>query len=253
MGKQARVKAREIRHAQAIAARRAANRSRLLLAIGGFVIVGLVAAIVAVVVTSGPKGEAATGPAAVAPSAIPGNATATGPILIGPPEAPVKVEIYLDYLCPFCGRFETTNAADIESLVRSGRMRVELYPLAFLDRLSNGSRYSTRAANAVATVADRAPEALLAFNTALFANQPAEGTPGLSDDQIRDLAVRSGVPAEVASAFTQRIFEPWIASVTSAAVAAGVSATPTVKIDGVPFKDLYAAGAFKRAVESAQD
>ena len=53
--------------------------------------------------------------------------------------------------------------------------------------------------------------------------------------------------------FTERTFEPWIASVTSAAVDSGVTATPTVKIDGVLFKDLYTAGAFKRAAETARD
>ena len=149
--------------------------------------------------------------------------------------------------------FQHLDWLDFESLVQAGRIRVELYPLAFLDRLSNGTRYSTRAANAIATVADRAPESLLAFHAALFLEQPAEGTEGLSDARLAELAVRSGVPQEVAAAFTERTFEPWIASVTSTAVESGVTATPTVKIDGVVFKDLYTPGAFKRAAETAKD
>lgn len=253
MSKQARVKAREVRHAQAIAARRTARRTRLLVAAGGFIIVGLLAAIVAVVATSAPKGDASTGASPSGTVVVPANTTAGGAILIGRPEAPVKVEIYLDYMCPFCGRFEKANSADIDSLVRSGKIRVELHPLAFLDRLSSGTRYSTRTANAVATVADRAPSAVLAFNTALFTGQPAEGTAGLSDDQLAALAVQAGVPQDVASAFTDRTFEPWIARATDTAVKAGVTGTPTVKINGVVFQDLYAAGAFQRAVEAAGD
>jgi len=252
MGKQARVRAREIRHAQAIAARRTANRTRWVLAAGGFVIAGLLVAIVAVVATSGSKNDAPTANDRAA-AVMPANASTGGAILIGRPEAAVKVEIYLDYMCPFCGRFEQANSADIDSLVKAGQIRVELHPLAFLDRMSNGTRYSTRTANAIATVADRAPTSLLAFNTALFGAQPAEGSTGLTDDQIAALAVQAGVPAQVASAFTDRTFEPWVAAATDAALKAGITGTPTVKINGVVLRDLYAAGAFKRAVEAVGD
>lgn len=253
MSKQARIKAREIRQAQAMAARRATRRTRLLLGAGAFVIVGLLVAIVAVAATSGPDNSppTATGPSGTA--AAPAPATTGGAIAIGRADAPVKVEIYLDYMCPFCGRFEKANSAEIDRLVQAGKVRVELYPLAFLDRLSSGTRYSTRAANAVATVADRAPASVLAFNTALFAGQPAEGTSGLSDDQLAAMAVGVGVPRAVASAFTDRTFEPWIASATDAAVKAGITGTPTVKINGVLFEDLYSAGAFGRAVAAAGD
>ena len=251
MGKQARIKAREYRQAQAIAATRTAKRTRLAMVAGGFVIAGLIAAIVAVVVTSGPKDGASTGTSPGAAAVAPAGTTTGGAILIGKAEAPVRVEIYLDYLCPYCGRFEKANSGDLESLVRDGKARVELHPLAFLDRLSSGTRYSTRTANAIATVADRAPASVLAFSQALFSAQPAENSPGLSDDQIAALAVKAGVPQEVASAFTHRTFEPWIASATDAAVKSGINGTPTVKINGAVFQDLYTPGAFKQAVEAA--
>ena len=109
---------------------------------------------------------------------VPTTATANGAISVGKANAPVKLEVYLDYMCPFCGRFERANGGELDRLVADGTVQLHLYPLSFLDRLSNGTRYSTRAANAIVTVADRAPDKVLAFNSALFADQPAEGSSG---------------------------------------------------------------------------
>src|SRR5262249_19088729 len=142
---------------------------------GGFVIIALIAAIIVVVATSGPKDSAPRAATSGAAMVAPANTTANGAIAVGQMSAPVKLEIYLDYMCPYCGRFENANSADIAGLVKAGTIRLELHPLAFLDRMSSGTRYSTRAASAVAAVADRAPDSLLAFSAALYSAQPAEG------------------------------------------------------------------------------
>jgi protein-disulfide isomerase len=63
-----------------------------------------------------------------------------------------------------------------------------VHSVSILDRLSDGSEYSTRAASASAWVADRAPEQFSAFHESLFADQPEENTPGLSDEQIAQVA-----------------------------------------------------------------
>lgn len=76
---------------------------------------------------------------------------------MGKADAPVTVEIYFDYMCPACGAFEAANGDELDRLLEAGVVRVELRPLSFLDDQSNGTAYSTRAANAIATVADAAP------------------------------------------------------------------------------------------------
>jgi protein-disulfide isomerase len=241
MSKQARIRARQ----------RAARRTRLAFGVGGAVIAALVIAIIAVVVNSGPPGDAADGVAPSGAVVAPANSTLTGALAVGRADAPVTVEIYLDYMCPYCGRFEKSAGADLVSLVAAGKVKLQLHPLAFLDRMSSGTRYSTRTANAVATVADRAPTAVLAFNNALYAAQPAEGSTGLSDDQIATIAVQAGVPQEVVNGFTDRTYEPWIAAATQKAFQSGITGTPTVKINGTVFQDLYTPGALKSAVEAA--
>jgi protein-disulfide isomerase len=252
VGKQARNTARQQRLARAAAERRRAKRNRLLATGGGLVILGLLVAIVVTVVNA--AGATSRDGDASKRLVIPAGATPAGAIPIGALTAPVKAEVYLDYMCPFCGRFDRANVDELDRLVSDGTLRLELYVLSFLDKTSNGTRYSTRTANAVATVADRAPDKVLAFSQALFAEQPAEGSDGLSNDQIAKLAAGAGVPQEVINTFTAGTFEPWIVELTNTAFDSGITGTPTVKINGTVFKgDLYSAGPLTEAIMAAKD
>jgi protein-disulfide isomerase len=251
VGKQARTQSRQRREARAAAERRAHRRNRLLAGGGALVILGLVVAIVVSLVNAAGRDEPSASPSKtlVAPAGV----TAAGALALGRADAPVRLEVFLDYMCPFCGRFERANSADLERLVADGTVRLELHVLSFLDKTSSGTRYSTRAANAVVTVFDRVPDRVLAFNRALFASQPAEGSTGLTDDQISDLASNAGVPADVIALFGQETFQPWIAKSTEAAFASGITGTPTVRINGQRFEgDLYTAGALSAAINSAK-
>ena len=253
MGSDARRKAREARQAaEALARKRATQRRRLLVG-GGVVIAGLVIAIVVALVNA--AGNSST-PQTALPSGdvvAPANTTASGAIMVGKADAPVKLDLYLDYMCPYCGRFERANAAEIERLVADGTVRLEMHPLSFLDQQSAGTKYSTRAANAVATVADKAPDKVLAFSAALFGKQPTEGNPGLTDSEIAKLATDAGVPAGVVESFHEARFQPWVATSTDAAFKSGITATPTVRINGKDFKgDLYSAGPLTSAIMAAK-
>jgi protein-disulfide isomerase len=219
---------------------------------GGLLIVLLLAAILAAVVSSMSVDDEA--PQATGAIVAPASTTADGGVPIGPADAPVTVTVFFDYMCPFCGRFETANATDLDRLVDSGEARVELRPLSFLDPQSQGSEFSTRAANALATVADGAPEQAWAFHRGLFEEQPEEGTSGLGDDVIARIARDTGVPDEVAERFGERTFTGWVAQGTERAFASGVTGTPTVLIDGEVFGgDLYTAGPLAEAVRNAAD
>lgn len=250
MSKQARTKAREARIAREAAERRTRRRNRLL-AGGGVVIVGLLVAIVISLVNA--AGNASDDAASQKPLVTPTGVTDNGAISLGKAEAPVKLEVYLDYMCPYCGRFELANGEEISRLVAEGTVRLELHPLAFLDRMSDGTRYSTRTANAVVTVADKAPDKALAFSNALFARQPAEGSKGLTNDEIAELAGGAGVPQDVIAQFSAETFQPWVAKYTELAFDSGITGTPTVKINGEVYKgDLYTAGPLTQAILTAK-
>jgi protein-disulfide isomerase len=250
MGKQDRDRSRALRQAQAAIDAQRGKKRTWVFAAGGAIIAVLVVAIVVGLV------NAATSPAGggTAAGAIvkPAGATADGALTVGDSDARVRLEVFVDYMCPFCGRFEHANGGEMVRLVRDGTVRLELHPLSFLDKASAGSEYSTRAANAVATVADRAPDQLLAFHKALFDRQPAEGTSGLSDAEIAALARDAGVPDPVVDAFAGRHFVPWVAASTTAAFDGGISGTPTVRINGTAFTgELYSAGGLTQAVTAA--
>ena len=71
---------------------------------------------------------------------------------------------------------------DIQKLVDDGTITLGIHPIAILDRQSQGTEYSTRAANAMYCVAVADGEAAVPFMQAMFANQPEEGSTGLTDD-----------------------------------------------------------------------
>ncbi|MFZ1385274.1 MAG: thioredoxin domain-containing protein [Propionicimonas sp.] len=173
-------------------------------------------------------------------------------VVVGKADAPVTLAIYQDYMCPYCGEFERANRADLASLVDSGKARVEFHPMAFLDQASQGTKFSTRAANALVTVAKAQPDKVLDFNAALFDNQPQENTAGLSDAEIATIARGAGVTDDVVASFASLKNANFVANATSAAFASGVTGTPTVKINSEVFAgNLYAAGPLKTAVEAA--
>jgi protein-disulfide isomerase len=251
VSKKARDESRELRKARAAIAGQRSSGQRWAFIIGGVVIAGLVIAIAFAVVNSSNK-KAPTTISTSGPLVVPAGATAEGALVVGKADAPVKLDIYLDYMCPYCGRFEKANGAEIERLVGDGTVLLHQHPLAFLDRMSQGTQYSTRAANAVSTVADKSADKLLPFNNALYANQPEEGTAGLTDEKIAELARGVGVPDTVANTFTDRTFVPWVAQSTEKAFASGINGTPTVMINGKPYEgDLYTVGPLTQAINEA--
>lgn len=173
-------------------------------------------------------------------------------ITIGSASAPVTIDIYQDYMCPYCGQFERAQTSDLKVLADSGTAKIVFHVMAFLDDSSSGAKYSTRAANAFVVVAQKEPDKALAFNAALFANQPSEGSTGLTDAEIATRAKSVGVSDAVADSLASLSQADFVKSSNDAAFAAGVTSTPTVKINGTAFtRNLYSAGSLRAAAEKA--
>ena len=198
------------------------------------------------VATPAPAATEGKPPADPGALTVPTIADASGGILVNldgtvggtPPEGAVRVDIYVDLLCPVCERFETINEATFASLRADGTIAVYYHPVSILDRYSSGTRYSTRAAAALTTVAEYDPAHFEAFFAALFDNQPKENSKGLSDATIAEIARGVGVPESVTAGFADGNFEQWVTDATEAAIADGLLGTPwlraeqTADIDG---------------------
>ena len=145
------------------------------------------------------------------------------------PKFPVKVVLYVDFICPVCKNFEAQYNEQLTALRNEGKITVEYRALGFLDNRST-TNYSSRAANAAACVVNQSPEKYAEFVDALFANQPAEGGAGLSDDKLKSMASDMGV--NIDSCVNDKTYRPYVKFTTKEAAAIGVTGTPTVFVDG---------------------
>jgi len=220
--------ARAVREQKAAEMRLQAARSqrrRRSAAIAGTVIAVLILAVgIGVLVQTARSSSAAAG-------GTPRNLT-DGAIMVGKPSAKVTLTLYEDFQCPVCQEFETESGKQIATWVKNGTVKVAYRPVAFLNREST-TQYSTRALDAAAAVVDSDPGAFQAFHDLLYAQQPPEGSAGLTDAALVQLAGQAGVPtAAVQQALKDKQFEGWVTRVTDQASKDGVVGTPTILVNG---------------------
>lgn len=159
----------------------------------------------------------------------PAQATADGSGLADG-AGPVRVEIWLDLHCPHCRTFEEQASGALDQLVADGQITRIYHPVSFLDRFST-TGYSTRAAAAVGCAADGG--AHVPYVQALLAAQPPAGGPGLDAGQMIDIGAAEGLTgAEFADCVRSVEYRGWVQQVTDAAAEAGVTGTPTVRVNG---------------------
>ena len=158
----------------------------------------------------------------------------------------IDIRIYLDYMCANCGVFEKKNVDQLEAWVKSGAATVEIHPIALLTTKSAGSQYSLRAANAAACVSEFSPDSFFDFNTALFRDQPQEGTPGWDDSQLVSRARSAGVShlGSIKDCIQDRRFVNWVQAATVRALngpipdsdVRAIATAPTIIVNGKQFK-----------------
>ncbi|MFJ3959286.1 DsbA family protein [Arthrobacter sp. NPDC090010] len=168
------------------------------------------------------------------PTAAPSQgAAATPPGVDAEAGKPVKVVAYVDFICPVCKNFEDTYGSLLDQDVKDGKITVEYRPIGLLDSRST-TNYSSRAAAAAACVLDVSPDKYPAYFKALFAQQPAEGSAGLTNDQLIKIAQDVGAK-DISQCVNDRTFRPFVKNTTMEATATGVVGTPTIFVDGKQF------------------
>ncbi|GIF06728.1 DsbA family protein [Actinoplanes siamensis] len=144
---------------------------------------------------------------------------------------PVTVDIYEDFMCPVCNHFEQQSGATLKQYVSSNKITLRYHPVSILDRASNGTEYSTRSAGAAAAAAEQGK--FTELHDVLYANQPAEGSDGLTNSKIIELARSVGLTSDkFADAVHAGTYEPWATKVTETFSARGFTGTPTIVING---------------------
>ncbi|MGZ4398806.1 MAG: DsbA family protein [Gaiellaceae bacterium] len=142
---------------------------------------------------------------------------------LGSSFAPVQMVIYIDLQCPICQNFETTATPTLVSkYVRTGKLRIEVKPWAFIGPDS----FRGQAAMIAAAKQNKA------FNYAqvLYDNQGTENTGWLDDSMVYQIA--ESVPGlnvpQLLSDRKDSTVKTEAGNVAADATANNVSGTPTV-------------------------
>ena len=177
------------------------NAKRLL----GVAVVAAIALVGAIIGVSLTHGRTAATSSVSSGSTLPGAAAVNAGLhgipqdglLLGAPTAPVRLVEYLDLQCPWCGLYARDTFPEVVSaFVRTGKVQVELRPLAFV----GSDSVRGRAALLAAAHRDKAFQ----FVSLLYANQGTENTGWLSTAMVQaaagsipglDAGIASSVPS----------------------------------------------------------
>jgi protein-disulfide isomerase len=145
--------------------------------------------------------------------------------VLGSPSAPVTLVEYVDLQCPYCQQFETQAMPDlIGSYVRTGKVKVEARPLAFIGTDSERGRN--------AAIAAGEQNKLFNFMQVLYLNQGTENSGWLSDDLVGSAAASIpglDVPRLLADRSSAAVKADAVAY-DHQATAGNVRATPTILV-----------------------
>ena len=196
----------------------------------------------------------ASGPTQLGPApeltaaTIPAGADATGAILVGNPEATNIVEVYVDYQCPYCQKWEAEVGSILMDAARQpgSNLLVKQYNLAFLGEASpdlNPAGASARAASAAACVVNHdGADVFVDFSRAVFAAaDPSEPPTQFTAPALTEFAIAAGASPAAIACIEAEENVPFVAATTQAGFGRGVGGTPTVVVNGQtlanPFTD----------------
>lgn len=150
--------------------------------------------------------------------------TEEGRPFIGDPAAPVTIDEYSDYLCPFCGRhFQESYPLLLDEYVATGKVRLIFhdFPIPALHPTAPTGH------QAALCVAEQSAARFWAMHDALFARQSEWNTLPDPAEFVRQVAVEAGAdPVRYAECMT--------AERTQAEVEAGIEAGRELGFDGTP-------------------
>jgi protein-disulfide isomerase len=157
------------------------------------------------------------------------------------------IEIYEDFQCPACARFESIAGEYIEELITTKKAKVAFHTLSFL------GGESQIAANAAACSADEGK--FLQLHKTLMANQPSENSGAWNSAYFSTLGLGLGISSpEYDKCISGNKYMGWVKNVAEEGAKRNINSTPTVLINGkeIDRNTAYASlGDFMLAVEKA--
>ena len=207
---------------------------KVLLIVAGVIVLAIAAIVVGVIATGGSSDSSSTENVPKRGSlvnALPGAAEVQKMYAgipqagnqVGAASAPVKMVEYVDLQCPYCRQFELSVMPTlIQRYVKTGKLRIETKPIAFIGPDSVSGRE--------AMVAAGNQQRFYNFMQLVYLNQGAENSGWLDDELIT--AIAASIPGvNVPRVLTERDSDA-VSAKTSGfdedAQAQGVNSTPTI-------------------------
>jgi protein-disulfide isomerase len=161
----------------------------------------------------------------------PGLASGT---TLGRSDAPVTIEVWSDFQCPFCGRFARLYLPGlVRDFVSAGDVRIVAHDVAFVGHANPNE--SLDAAVAASCAADQGR--YWDYHNILFGNQSGENEGAFRVERLQAMADAIGLDR---AAWDRCRLDPAraraVQATTSTALAAGIDSTPTLVINGVTSK-----------------
>lgn len=211
-------------------AKRARKTTRAKKRVRSYIILCVVAlGVVAIVISFAAlaRGTAGTGAPStiIVPAPRPAAVVQSGHTY-GDPNAPVTIDEYIDFQCPFCKTAALSVMPIIEQeYVESGVAKVVVHPIAILGDESVQAAVAAEAANQQGQ--------FFAYYDALYSNQGYENRGAFSDDRLKAVAEVLGLDmAEFNASFDSGTYAQQVTQDTLDAAASGVRSTPTILVNG---------------------
>jgi protein-disulfide isomerase len=135
------------------------------------------------------------------------------------------IEIYEDFQCPACQRFEGIIGEYVEDLINTKKAKVAYHPLSFL------GPESQIAANASGCAADQGK--FIEFHKLLYANQPSENSGAWNSAYLTTLSLGLGISSkDYDKCITTNKYKDWVVNVANEGAKRNINSTPTVFING---------------------
>jgi protein-disulfide isomerase len=166
---------------------------------------------------------------------------------MGDPNAPVKVEEFSDFQCPFCRQFSDTMEEDfVAKYVATGKVHFTYVPFSFL------GPESLQAAEAAYCAMDQGK--FWDFHDILFANQAGENAGNYSDSKLKGFAKQLKLDTAAFNAcFDANTHEQKVLDNLEYGRGKGVNATPYFIVnDGTPVDMNALEAAVDAALAAAQ-
>ena len=176
---------------------------------------------------TGSTGAALTAPLIATPIDLAADRT------LGKTAAPVTLELWTDFQCPICGQFaRNVEPALISRFVTPGTLRIVHHDAAFQGAKSDAA-YDESVEPAAGARCAAVQGRYWPYQDWTFANQSGENEGAFAAGRLKAIATAAGLDigawqACIATGAQQKA----VRAETSQAVAAGVAATPTLRING---------------------